>query len=159
MRTIVWTLFLALVLASCGKIEEPQFKRIDGFGLKKLGIRESVIGFNLVFQNPNNFGLTVKEADINVYVDSVLLGKFNQPNETMVGKNAEFSIPLEGAIGIDKALQLNLPSLLGKEVLVKGEGTVRVGKGGVFINKAISYTGKHRIDANLIKKPASAGSQ
>lgn len=159
MRTFVCILLFALVLASCGKVEEPQFKRIDGFGLKKLGIRESVIGFNLVFQNPNSFGLTVKEADIDVYVDSVLLGKFTQPNETKVGRNAEFPIPLEGAIGIDKALQLNLPSLLGKEVLLKGEGTVRVGKGGVFINKAISYTGKHRIDANLIKNPASAGSQ
>ena len=159
MKNVVYLLLVALVLSSCGKIEEPQFKRIDGFGLRKLGIRESVIGFNLVFQNPNNFGLTVKEADINVYVDSVLLGKFTQPAETMVGKNAEFSIPLEGAIGIDKALQLNLPSLLGKEVLVKGEGNVRVGKGGVFINKAVSYSGRHRIDANLIKNPASAGSQ
>ena len=159
MRIIVYALLVLFSLASCGKIEEPQFKRIDGFGLKKLGVRESVIGFNLVFQNPNNFGLTVKEADINVYVDSVLLGKFKQPNETMVEKNAEFSIPLEGAIGIDKALQLNLPSLLGKEVQVRGEGNVRVGKGGVFINKAVSYTGKHRIDANLIKNPASAGSQ
>lgn len=148
-----------IILASCGKIEEPQFKRIDGFGVKKLGLRESVIGFNLVFYNPNNFGLTVKEADVDVYVDSTLLGKFTQTEATAVEKGAQFTIPLEGAIGIDRAIQMNLPALVGKEVQIRGVGNVRVGKGGVFINKAVDYNGRHRLDASLIKNPASAGSQ
>ncbi len=146
-----------LVLASCSKIVEPTFKRIDGFGLKKLGLTETVVGFNIAFFNPNNFGLTVKKTAIDVYVDSVLLGRFTQPQETNVAKKSEFVIPLQGAVSLGRALELNLPSLIGKEVFVQAIGNVRVGKAGVYVTKDVKYAGRHVLDVNLTKNPARAG--
>ncbi len=157
MKWIYLALLFCIFSTSCGKIEDPQFKRIEKFGIKNLGISKTTIGFSIVYFNPNSFGVTVKEASIDVYADSVYLGKFSQPIETAVDKKSEFAIPLEGVISFEKALQFDLPSLIGKEVTIRAEGSVRVGKAGVFINKEVRYAGKHRLDAGLLKNPAGAG--
>ena len=150
-------ILLAPLLYSCGRIKDPEFRRLDNFGVKKLGFESSTVGFTATYFNPNKFGVTVKEAAIDVFVDSIYLGKFSQTQEVVVNNNAEFSIPLEGTIGIQKALQSNLAGLLGKEVLVKADGSVKVGKVGVFVNKRIHYEGRQKVSADLIKNPAGAG--
>ena len=147
----------SLLLLSCGKVIEPEFRRIDNFGVKKMGLMETVIGFDVVYHNPNKFGVQVKETVLDVFLDSALIGKFRQLNVVDVMENKEFSIPLEGSLSLEKAFQLNLPSLLGKDVLVRAVGETRVGRAGVFVTKDINYSGKHRIDADLLKNPAAAG--
>ncbi|WP_165871358.1 LEA type 2 family protein [Flaviaesturariibacter flavus] len=122
-----------------------------------MGFEESVVGFAATYYNPNNFGVSVKEAGIDVYVDTIFLGKFTQPAEVTVNKTAEFSIPLEGRIPVAKALQFDLPKLLGKTVTLRAEGTVKVGKVGVFVTKPIRYVGRQTISMDLIKNPAGAG--
>ncbi len=146
-----------LLLFSCGKVADPEFRRIDNFGVKKMGIKESVIGFDVVYFNPNKFGVSVKETLLDVYIDSALIGKFSQVSPIEVKENEEFRIPLEGSISIQKAFQLNIPNLIGKEVLIRAEGATRVGRSGVFINKDIKYSGRHKLNADLLKNPASAG--
>jgi len=144
-------------LVACTRIKDPEFRGLDNFGVRKLGFQESTVGFSATYFNPNRFGVTVKEAVIDVYVDSVYLGKFRQVAAVEVNRNSEFSIPLEGAIGVQKALEFDLPRLLGKTVSLKADGSVKVGKVGVFVTKAIRYEGRETISADLIKNPAGAG--
>lgn len=160
MRMIKWiltSLLVGVLASSCGKVEEPEFRRLNNFGIRKLGLQESTVGFNAVYYNPNNFGVTVKEAALDVYLDSTYLGKFTQPQPVEVDNKAEFSIPLETTISFQKAMNMGLENKLGKEVLVRADGSVRIGKAGVFITKDIDYKGRHVLDLNLIKNPAGAG--
>ncbi|MDB5253609.1 MAG: hypothetical protein JWP27_2778 [Flaviaesturariibacter sp.] len=157
MRRLPLLLVLCVCFASCGKIADPEFRRIEGFGIKNFSLQETVIGFNATYFNPNKFGVTVKETAVDVYINNSLVGNFRQPSAIDVQKTAEFSIPLEGKIDVKTALKLNLPELVGKEVLIKAVGNVRVGKAGVFITKPISYEGKQLISADLLKNPAGAG--
>jgi LEA14-like dessication related protein len=150
-KTYLVILSVAILLISCGKIEDPQFKKIENFKIKKLGLQETTIGFNATYHNPNGFGVAVKEALLDVYLDSVYLGKFNQPQEVAVQRNADFSIPLEGRISLMDALNANVTSLIGKEVLVKANGTIKIGKAGAFITKAINYQGRHLLDNNVLR--------
>lgn len=155
-----WLYILLLPIGfSCGKIIDPEFRRLENFGIKKIGLEETTVGFNAVYNNPNNFGVTVKEANFDIYVDTVYLGKFTQPSTVDVNKKAEFAIPLEGRIGFQQAMKFNLPKLIGKEVNVRAEGSVKVGKAGIYITKAVKYQGRQRISPDLIKNPAGAGSQ
>jgi hypothetical protein len=157
-RSAWWLLpFLFIVFQSCGKMEEPQFQRVENFGIKKIGLQNVVIGFDATFLNPNSFGVTVKEAALDIYVDSIYLGKFTQPKDVSVVKNAEFSIPLEGAVSWNETLASEGKRLLGKEVLLKATGEVKVGKAGVFVSKDIWYQSRHRLDQELLKNPAGAG--
>ncbi|MGV3658108.1 MAG: LEA type 2 family protein [Chitinophagaceae bacterium] len=146
-----------MLLASCGKVQQPEFRSLDNFGVKNVSLQEATIGFEMTYFNPNNFGVAVKEADIDVYVDSVYMGKFTQPQLVDVGSSAEFSIPMEGRISWREAIRSNLHKRAGKEVQVRAEGTVKVGKGGVFVNKDIRYSGHHTLDLELLKNPAGAG--
>ncbi|MBA2747119.1 MAG: hypothetical protein H0U44_12905 [Flavisolibacter sp.] len=139
-------LLLMGLLSSCKDVKDPEFRRVDNFGIRKLRIQEATIGFEVTYFNPNNFGVNVKEAAADVYIDSVYLGKFIQERTVEVNKNAEFSIPFSGTIGFQKLLQLNLPNLLNKEVLLRADGSARVGKGGVYITRPIQYQGKHKLD-------------
>jgi LEA14-like dessication related protein len=135
-----------IVLAGCTKIKEPQFRGIDNFRLKNFGLQEAVIAFNVTYYNPNNFGVTVKEAGADVYLDTIYLGKFVQDSTIAVKKNADFSIPLSGSVSFQTVLNLNFQELSQREVLLKANGSVKVGKAGIFITKPFSYLGKHRLE-------------
>lgn len=161
MKRVLSPLFLisfVSIMMSCGRVKDPTFRRLENFGVKKLGVQQTTIGFGATYFNPNSFGVTVKEAALDIYVDSSYLGKFSQTNNIPVKSNSEFSIPLEGKISLLDAVKLNIPALIGKEVYVRANGSIKVGKGGVYIIKDIHYSGKHKLDAALIKNPAGAGS-
>jgi LEA14-like dessication related protein len=147
MRTLKLLFFLLLMtLAGCTKIKEPQFRSVGNFHLKNFGLQQAVIGFNVNYFNPNNFGVTVKEAAADVYLDSVYLGKFQQDTIIGVNKNAEFSIPLSGSITLQTVLGLNFQELSRREVLVRANGTVKVGKAGIFLTEPFNYQGKHKLE-------------
>lgn len=156
-RLLYVCLIIGLLASSCGKVEEPEFRRLNNFGIRKFGLQESTVGFNAVYFNPNNFGVSVKETALDVYIDSTYIGKFIQPQTVDVANKAEFSIPLEATITLQNAMNLGLERKLGKEVLVRADGSVRIGKAGVYITKNIDYKGRHVLDINLIKNPAGAG--
>ena len=147
MRCLKLLPFLFLMeLGGCAKIQEPQFRRIDNFHLKNFGLQQATIAFNVSYFNPNNFGVTVKEAAADVYLDSIYLGKFVQDSLIAVNKKSEFSIPLSGSVSLQTVLNLNLPALAQKEVLLRANGNVKIGKAGIFISKAFVYQGKHRLE-------------
>ncbi|HVG41953.1 MAG TPA: LEA type 2 family protein [Chitinophagaceae bacterium] len=156
---IIISVVILIAFISCGKFQEPEFRKFENFHLIKVGLRQTVIGFNTTYFNPNSFGVSIKEATIDLYLDSTYIGKFVQPNPISVIQKSEFTIPLEGTISLQSALAANLPGLAGKEVLIKANGSVKVGKGGVYISKAINYQGRHVLDLNLLKNPAGTGSK
>ena len=150
-------MFLILLFMSCNKLQEPQFRRVENFGVKNVTFQDATVGLAITYFNPNGFGLAVKEADIDLYVDTVYIGKFTQPNTIDVSAGSEFSIPIEGKISWKQITKSGLHKQAGKEVLVKANGKVKVGKAGVFVNKDIQYSGKHKLDLDLLKNPAGAG--
>ena len=141
---------LILVIASsCGKIKDPEFRRLESFEVKSFGIEKVDIGFRVTYFNPNSFGVSVKEAGADFYIDSVYMGKFTQDQEIEVAKNAEFSVPLSGSVPLATALKLKVNDLGNRDLLLQANGSVKVGKAGVFINKPFNYSGKHKVDLKL----------
>ena len=138
-------LFLGL-LWGCKNVKDPEFRRIDHFRLKNIGLADATIGMNITYYNPNNFNVTVKEAQANVYIDSIFLGNFVQDSSVFVGKEAEFSIPISATIPLQTALKINYQHLGSREISIKADGSVKVGKSGFFVNRAIHYAGVHRLD-------------
>jgi LEA14-like dessication related protein len=103
----------------------------------------------VTYYNPNNFGVSVKEAGADFYIDSVYMGKFTQDQEIEVEKNSEFSVPLSGSIPLATALKLKINDLANRDLLLQANGSVKVGKAGVFISRPFTYSGKHKIDIKL----------
>jgi LEA14-like dessication related protein len=140
------TLLVVLIVSGCTQIKEPEFRRLDNFKLKSIGLSEAKIGLTVTYYNPNNFTMTVKETSAQVSLEGVDLGRFVQDTLVTVGANAEFSIPISGAVSVNKLMQMNLPDLANREVLIRATGTTKVGKAGIFITKPFTYEGRHRLD-------------
>jgi hypothetical protein len=148
-KLLLLSSFAVVLLSSCGKIQDPQFRRLEDFGVKSFGIEKIDLQFKVTYFNPNNFGVNVKEAGADFYVDSVYLGKFIQNQDVEVGKNTEFSIPFSGSVPLSTALKLKLNDVANRELLVQANGSVKLGKAGVYITKPFAYSGKHKVDFKL----------
>ncbi len=140
------SLLFTFVLLSCGKVKDPEFRRVENFRIKNFGLTDVTIGFRVTYYNPNNFGVTVKEAVADVYMDSVFMGKFVQDSTVNVGRNAEFSIPLSGKISLGTALKMDLRNIGERKISLKANGNVKVGKAGIFVTKPFLYEGLHSLD-------------
>ena len=140
---------MGLILAitvGCTQVKEPEFKGIKEFGVKNIDFEKATIGFSVTYYNPNNFNVNVKEAVADVYIDSIYMGSFTQEVVVNVQKNKEFSIPFLGEVPLKKVLQLNLQELKNKNILLQANGSVKVGKAGIYITKPIEYSGRHKLD-------------
>ena len=146
MKRYFFALLAVFCLGGCSKVLDPEFRRLEHFRLKNLGLVESSIGFNVTYLNPNNFTVTAKEAAIDLYLDSVFLGRFTQDSAVAVSKKSEFSIPFTGRISMQKALSMNFENIGNRDILVRAEGNVKVGKAGIFVNRPVKYEGRHRLD-------------
>ena len=100
-----------------------------------MGLTQLTISFAVTYYNPNNFEVSIKDAWADVYIDSVYVGKFVQDSMISVARNAEFSIPLSGAIALEEALKFDFKNLRQREILFRADGNVKIGKAGIYINK------------------------
>lgn len=140
---------IMILSTSCGKIQDPEFRKLQSWKVKKIDFEKTDLGFSITYFNPNSFGLNVKEAEADFYIDSVFIGKFRQDREVEVKKNQEFSIPLSGSIPMATALKLDLKSLATKNISIRADGSVKLGKAGVFVTKPFTYNGKHKLDIHF----------
>lgn len=139
--------FLLIPLVwSCSKIREPEFRRVDNFRVVNVGFTQARVAFNVTYFNPNNFGVSVREAAADVFVDTVHLGKFTQDSTVQVQGISEFSIPLTGTVTMQDIMKLRIQDLAQREVLLKADGQVKVGKAGIFVTKPFHYQGLHRLE-------------
>lgn len=73
---------MVLGLSSCNIVEPVEITKISQVVLNVDNPAEASVSAMLELHNPNNFELLIKEADIDVYIQDIYLGKLQIP-ETM----------------------------------------------------------------------------
>lgn len=144
-----WLIFIVIVgyfLTGCSKIADPEFREISAFQVKALSLNEASVSLSMKYFNPNNFTLSVKETDVKIYLNGRYMGRMIQDTTVVIGREANFILPLSGTIPLQTFLTLNLKNVHKKEVQILAEGSTKVGKAGIFISKKITYQGMHRLD-------------
>lgn len=134
-----------LFLTACQKPQGFEYRDVKNVKLEQLGFNKTMLSMDLVYYNPNGFGVDLRKVDCDVYVNNSYLGKYQLDTIMHISRKAEFTLPSK--IGIDmQALYKNAFSLLmTNEVLVNVKGTTRVGKAGIFMTVPFSYEGKHKL--------------
>lgn len=141
---ILLTIFLA---TSCQAPKELVYRDFKNLKVEKMGFAASTLKVDLVYYNPNNFGLQLKYTDLNIYINNNYLGHSSQDYQINIPKLAEFTMPLVIDIEMKNLIKNAIPTLLGKEVLVKITGTVKLGKANVFKIFPVNYEGKQVFSA------------
>lgn len=138
-----------LLIASCAAPKELEYREVRKMELKQLGFNESKLNFELVYFNPNKFGLDLKKVDSEVYLDNIYLGKFQLDTLLHIPKNSEFILPSSININMQNLMKNAVQLMFKKEILVKAKGNVKIGKGGIY--KTLPFTYETRQEFNLFK--------
>jgi len=149
MKTLISTLLIGLiVLSSCGSanVKEPEYRDIREVRLIELGLLQSTAGIDLIYYNPNNFGVQVAEARGDVYIENVYLGRFGLGEKVQVKKRAEFIVPAIIKLDMIGAIKNQRDLLKKKEVLVRIEGMARVKKSGLSRDVPIKFESMQNIE-------------
>ena len=141
---IITTIFFA---SSCQAPKELVYRDFKNLKVEKVGFAATTLKVDLIYYNPNNFGLQLKYTDLDIYVDNNYLGHSSQDYQITISKLAEFTMPLAIEVDMKNLLKNALPTLLGKEVMVKITGTVKLGKANVYKTFPVSYEGLQRFSA------------
>ena len=119
---------------------------IENAQVSRFGLKESTLKLNLHYFNPNNFRVSLKEAQGEVWLDSISLGRFVIDTLIHIPANADFRLPVKLKMDMGQVFQNMAALLFKKEILVKIEGIAKIGRGALFIRYPIRYQGKQKIN-------------
>lgn len=142
--TLLTVLLLTILLVSCSTPKELEYRDFKNFTFDKVGFSATAIKMELVYYNPNNFGLQLKATELDIFVDNNYLGHTIQEQLVNIPKREEFSIPVKIDVDMKNLLRNGITSLLSNEVMIRVTGTVKVGKGNIFKSFPVNYEGKQK---------------
>jgi LEA14-like dessication related protein len=140
-------LTIVFFTSSCQAPKELVYRDFKNLKVEKVGFAATTLKVDLIYYNPNKFGLQLKYTDLDIYIDNNYLGHSSQDYQITIPKLAEFTMPLAIEVDMKNLLKNALPTLLGKEVMVKITGTVKLGKANVYKTFPVSYEGLQRFSA------------
>jgi LEA14-like dessication related protein len=126
--------FIILQSAGCGNdIKELEYKGIQKTALQTLSLNNAAIRVDLGYYNPNNFGIDVKETNLNIYLNDKFVGVADQPLKTQIPKLSDFTFPIVAHFDPLKIIGPAIGSLLSKKNKIGIQGSAKLGKGGIYI--------------------------
>ena len=149
MKTLISTLgFVVVFLSSCStsNVKEPEYRDIREIRLVDVGVLHSTAGMDLIYFNPNNFGVTLSEARGDVYIDNKWLGRFDLGQKISVKKRSEFTVPALVKIDMIGAVMNQREIWKKKEALIRIEGVARVNKAGFSKEVPIKYESMQNLE-------------
>ena len=145
------TLLLAFVLVfsacqNARNVSQPEFRDIGDVRLLETGLLKTTVGANMIYYNPNNFGIQLSSARGDVYIDNAYFGSFDLAEEVQVRKRAEFVLPVTIKIDNIGAFKNHSDIYKKKEALVRIEGHAFVRKSGFSKEIPIRFEEMQNID-------------
>ncbi len=142
----VWAL-LPLLLIGCAKPTGFDYLGVQNVKLVQFGLKESTVAVDVAYFNPNKFPVTMKRAEVDVYVNNNYFGKTTLDSTIKIPGRDTFHLPVLLKMNMNTTVMQLIQTLRQgqQEVLVKMDGKARIGRGGFFINYPIKYEGMQKL--------------
>jgi LEA14-like dessication related protein len=137
-----------LFLVSCrsDSIREPEYRDIRNVRIIDVGILQTTAGLDLVYYNPNNFGVQLSDASGDVYIDDQYFGRFGLQDKVGVSKHDEFIVPAIIKMDNISAIKNHRDIWKKKKALIRIEGFAKIRKAGFNKVVPIKYEGMQDIE-------------
>lgn len=142
--TLLIFLILTNLLNSCSVPKELEYRDFKNLTIEKMGFSSSGIKMDLIYYNPNNFGLELNRMDLDIFINNNYLGETSQDYQISIPRREEFSIPIKIDVDMKNLLKNGFTTFLNSEVTIKVTGTIKVGKLNVFKSFPVNYEGKQQ---------------
>ena len=148
-RSSLCAIVIILAISSCRQPKDLVYQNVQNFKLKQAGLRQTEVSMDLRLFNPNNYGMKLKDADIDIYINGSKLGKMLVNDHFAVPGLDTFSMPVQLNVDLKNVLPNALQLLLNSEVDIKLAGTLKAGRHGVYIRVPVNYEGKQDIRSGI----------
>lgn len=137
-----------IIYSSCNtnSVQEPEYRDVRNIHLIELGPLQSTAGVDLVYYNPNKFGVEIATAKGDIYVDSSFFGRFELSDKVQVKKKSEFTLPALVKIDMISAIKNQRGLFKKKEALIRIEGIATFKKAGFSREMPIKYESIQNIE-------------
>ncbi|HEX2617704.1 MAG TPA: LEA type 2 family protein [Flavobacteriales bacterium] len=143
-------LLLLVVLGSgCFSYQDVQLVGVKDVQVGQLDAKGVTARVLVEVRNPNNYRIQVKDPDVDLFANGLLLGKATLDSTVTLSPNSTgvYSVPLRATFD-EQEVNL-LPVLMGaaltKQVTLGAKGTV-VGKAGFFLRKRFPFEVERVLD-------------
>lgn len=131
-----------IVISSCSPPRSLEYKTYHNFTIQNLGFNQSTISLDLEYYNPNNFGMQLKNTDLDIFINGNLLGHSSSDSLIQIPRKSTFILPVKFDVDMKNAFRNAFNTLLGKEITVRLTGKIKAGKGNVFMVFPVKYETK-----------------
>lgn len=139
------TLLLVAILPSCNNLKEPEYRGIKNFRIENWGQNESTAKMDVIYYNPNATGFTIKNTDLDIYINDKQVGHTHQDSAIRVMKESEFIVPVSAKLHVNSLLDNALTALLNQSVNIKINGYIVGSKAGISKRFPVYYQGNQKI--------------
>lgn len=138
MRCVLLGLIL-LMIFSCKKPQGFDYREVKNVRIEELGFDSTTLVMDLVYFNPNNFGVTLKNVDCDIYIDQKYLGHYTLDTIMKIERKSEFALPSRIKIDMKNVYKNALNVWFNKEVEINVIGQTKISKVGFTINVPFDY--------------------
>jgi len=140
MRSFLYAALLIIAFAACNKPQSFEYRGMQNLKVDSVGLASSKISLDLIYFNPNNFGVVLKNVNCDVYINHNFLGTYVLDTVMHIVRRSEFILPSSMNVDMKNVYKNALGTLFSSQVLVELKGSTRVGKSGVYITVPFDYS-------------------
>jgi LEA14-like dessication related protein len=140
--------FALVFIGGCTKPISPIYAGVTNFRIKSIGFSKTTAGANIKLYNPNRYNLEIKQADADVYLNKKYFGHALLDTAVVLRKMDTTLVPLSISAKSKDILLISADILRNNNVSIKLTGTVKAGRGGIYINVPVNYEGSQTINLN-----------
>jgi LEA14-like dessication related protein len=133
-----------VILAACASPKDLVYQDVKNFRVSKISLRPEV-GMDVQFYNPNKYGMTLKDANVDLYINNKLAGHAMLTEKFQVPASSTFLLPVTLVADLKNILPNAMSLLANEEVNIRLTGNVKAGK-GIMVNIPIQYEGKKKLN-------------
>lgn len=142
-KNLLLFFLIAIVLFSCKKPKAFDYRDVKNISIKSLGFDKSAVSMDLVYYNPNEFGVDLRRVECDIFIDNHYLGKYQLDTLMHIKRRSEFILPSRIEVDMKGVFKNILTVVFNKEIQLNVNGKARIGKGGIFVTIPFNYSGKH----------------
>lgn len=119
--------FVSVFLFGCLEYKEVQVKKVQRVGIKTFSITEVSFFVDMQIENPNNYKISITDADLDLYIKDQKFGKAVLQNNVVLPKKSNevhqiiISSPLKDAVSGAIPLVIGMLGKRSVPIQVKGE--------------------------------------
>jgi LEA14-like dessication related protein len=143
-------LILALVIClfSCSAPKPLEYRNCKNLVIGKISVDSSTLSMDVVYYNPNNYGMKLKRADLDLFIDSSFIGHVAQDYEITIPKKSEFSVPLKLNVDMQNVFKNALLVFFSHQADIRASGSIKLGKAFLFFKVPVNYESVQHFDFN-----------